>query len=64
MTTNTIKFENVNNLPGTLTPNTLSFVKTGDHVDLFVTDSAGANRYPVNDQSDIHPFFFLGVGNG
>ena len=62
----TLKIEKcANTLPMTLSANTLYFVKVGNGIDVYVSDSDGTTALPVNGGgSDLEPFLTLGVGHG
>lgn len=65
----TLRIEKVDtSLPGTLTPNTLYFVKNGSTVTTYITDGTGTTAYPTNAGGavgdNLHPFLLMGAGNG
>ena len=62
----TVKFsKRIDALPTTLTPNTLYFIKKGNRVQTYMSDSQGTEALPVGGSSEqsIEPFLLMGVGH-
>lgn len=60
-----MNIEKVTELPQTLTPNTLYFVRSGDGFDIMLSNSAGTAAYPQNQpvvESGVDQFLLMGVG--
>lgn len=60
-----LKIEKVlNNLPTTLTPDTLYFVKKGNKVETYISDNTGNVAEQVSGVMIPHPFMSMGAING
>lgn len=64
----TLRIEKVDgSLPGTLSPDTLYFVKNGSSVSVYISDSTGSSAFAAGGtgtaEEAIHPFLLLGASN-
>lgn len=60
-----LKFEKrLNSLPATLTADTVYLVKSGDTVEMFISDSTGTEAHKVGAEENIEPFLLMGMNNG
>ena len=62
----TLRIEKVDgSLPGTLSPDTLYFVKNGSSVSVYISDSTGSSAFAAGGTAEevIHPFLLLGASN-
>lgn len=59
------KFEKrLDSLPATLTANTMYLIKSGDTVEMYLSDNAGTQAYKVGSEESIEPFLLMGMNNG